>query len=124
MKKIWLRQHVTSSGRVKVKYQTEYAALKVCPKNHYLKWNVYRCEVCQYYHVGRQPRRLYYDYDTDFFQQKVDEAMVGRLISALRAVLDRDRASPAITLFEEPAKCHAIMIKRLISLIRRKGWLR
>ncbi|MDI9934741.1 hypothetical protein QM806_04630 [Rhodococcus sp. IEGM 1351] len=84
--------HYNRGGSVKKQYLTAHAAREhkdwlPNAKNHEV--NVYVCPQCKYYHVGRKPVS---GLEIAVRKQlaKQDEYLYGRLIGALKAVLNRE----------------------------------
>ena len=84
------RQHISRNGTKKVRFKTEAAAMKVAVEMSGEKhtYNSYLCPICNYYHVGERPKSLV-DRQINYRQNSIDNAIVGQLIGALKAVLQK-----------------------------------
>lgn len=91
MNKNIARSHLNGDGRHKVRHRSIEEARLVAQEHEDrtgLQFNVYLCGICYHYHVGRKPRSYLTPREVRWVQSR-DEALAGRVVHALRLVLDR-----------------------------------
>jgi hypothetical protein len=89
------RQHITSSGRPKVRFLTEFAAQRaiddICSRRPEAEFDIYICDICHYIHIGRRakPENRYWPMLMEAKMSKFDEREIGKLVALLRKILDK-----------------------------------
>jgi len=77
------RYHVRKDGVPKVGYKKSLAMAQL---EKYPNMVVYKCPKCHWYHLGNHSYRI-----EQSRKKRLDSIMVGKLIGALRGVLDKER---------------------------------